>query len=229
MAEAVNKPGAQAGQEGGEAAAKRDWDRRTNMLALLLMALATLGSSWSGYQAALWDGIQTFLLMDAASQSRDADEKALTANGQRAIDGALFVEYARDLYTGRGPLAEFFLARMRPELQHAIQAWIATQPLKNPNAPATPFVMPQYRLRVDDEARESAAKSDATYKQARKANLNSDTYMLLGVLFTASLFLAGLIGGFTEKTMRRMVLILSLVALLMALVVMAGLPIAHRG
>ncbi len=59
------------------------------MLALLLMALATLGSSWSGYQAALWDGIQTFLLMDAASQSRDADEKALTANGQRAVDGAL--------------------------------------------------------------------------------------------------------------------------------------------
>jgi len=228
MAEAVNKPGAQAGQ-GGQAAGTRDWDRRTNMLALLLMALATLGSSWSGYQAALWDGIQTFLLMDAASQSRDADEKALTANGQRAVDGALFVEYARDLYEGRGLLAEFFLARMRPELQQAIQAWMATQPLKNPNAPATPFVMPQYRLRVDDEARESAAKSDATYEQARKANLTSDTYMLLGVLFTASLFLAGLIAGFSEKTMRRMVLILSFAALLMAAVVMVGLPIAHRG
>ncbi len=106
---------------------------------------------------------------------------------------------------------------------------MATQPLKNPNAPATPFVMPQYRLRVDDEARESAAKSDATYKQARKANLTSDTYMLLGVLFTASLFLAGLIAGFSEKTMRRMVLILSFAALLMAAVVMVGLPIAHRG
>jgi hypothetical protein len=143
--------------------------------------------------------------------------------------GALFVEYVRDLYEGKGHLAEFFLARMRPELQQAIQAWTATQPLKNPNAPATPFAMPQYRLRIDDEARESAAKSDATYNQARKANLNSDTYALLGVIFTASLFLAGLIGGFREKTMRRMILILSLAALLMAAAVMATLPIGHRG
>jgi hypothetical protein len=228
MAEAVNNAGGSAGQA-GQAAGTRDWDRRTNTLALLLMALATLGSSWSSYQAALWDGIQTFLLMDAASQSRDADEKALTANGQRAVDGALFVEYARDLSGGQALLAEFFLARMRPELQQAIQAWMATEPLKNPNAPATPFVMPQYRLRVDDEARESAAKSDATYKKAREANLTSDSYTLLGVLFTASLFLAGLIAGFREKRMRRMVLILSSTALLIAAVAMAGLPIAHRG
>lgn len=215
--------------QGGEAVSATGWDRRTNTLALLLMALATLGSSWSGYQASLWDGIQTFQLMDAASQSREADEKALTANGQRAVDGALFVEYAKDLYEGRKQVAEFFLARMRPELQKAIQAWMATHPLKNPNAPPTPFVMPQYRLQVDEEARELAAKSDATYMQARKANLNSDTYTLLVVLFTASLFLAGLVGGFKDKIMRRMILILSFAVLLVAAVGMGLLPIAHRG
>jgi hypothetical protein len=228
MAEAVNKSGIQAGQE-GQAAGTRDWDRRTNMLALLLMAVATLGSSWSGYQATLWDGIQAFLMMDATGQSRDANEKALTANGQRAMDGAMFVEYSRDLYEGRELLAEFFLARMRPELQQAIQAWLATHPLKNPNAPPTPFAMPQYRLRLDDEARESAAKYDATYKEARRANLTSDTYALLGVLFTASLFLAGLVSGFDDKLIRRMILGLSFAVLLLAAVAMAPLSIAHRG
>jgi hypothetical protein len=47
--------------------AARFWSskKRTNIIALLLMALATLGSSWSGFQASLWDGTQTFQLAEA--------------------------------------------------------------------------------------------------------------------------------------------------------------------
>ena len=32
------------------------------------------------------------------------------------------------------------------EFKPAVDAWIATRPLKNPNAPPTPFAMPQYKL-----------------------------------------------------------------------------------
>lgn len=197
------------------------------MLALLLMALATFGSSWSAYQSSLWNGKQLFRLTDAAALSRAADEKAITANQLRSVEASLFVEYARDLYEGRTELSDFFLARMRPEMREAIQAWVATRPIKNPHAPSTPFVMPQYRVQIDDQARELDAKSSATYEQAHKANRTSDTYTLLSVLYTSALFLAGLISGFEQKLMRRMVLALSFSVLLVALAITVQQPITH--
>ncbi len=228
MTDAANISEGVADQESKTSGAG-NWDRRSNLFSLLLMALATLGSAWSGYQSSLWDGIQTFLLMDAAGLSRESNEKAMIASQQRALDAALFVEYSRDFYEGKTRLAEFFLTRSRPELRQAIQAWMATQPAKNPNAPPTPFLMPQYRLAADEEARELDSKSNAAYDRARKANLNTDTFSLLGVLFTASLFLAGLVSGFADRRTRRAILILSFSVLLTATVVLMSLPIAHRG
>jgi hypothetical protein len=199
------------------------------MLAVLLMALATLGSSWSAYQSSLWNGVQTFLLMDAATQSRAADRKSLTSNQLRTIEAALFVEFARDMYEGKTDLSNFLLGRMRPEMRDAVLAWIATQPMKNPQAPSTPFVMPQYRSKIDDEVRELEVKSGALYNEAQKANRTSDTYAMAGVLFTAALFLAGLVSGFDHKLVRRIMLVMSLSMVAIAFLVMVGLPVAHPG
>jgi hypothetical protein len=221
-----NKTDAAAAREAGKWA---HWDYRTNMLAVLLMALATLGSSWSAYQSSLWNGVQTFLLMDAATQSRAADKKSLTSNQLRTIEAALFVEFARDMYEGKTELSNFLLGRMRPEMREAVLAWIATQPMKNPQAPSTPFVMPQYRSKIDDEVRELEAKSAAMYNDAQKANRTSDTYATAGVLFTAALFLAGLVSGFDHKRARRIMLAMSLSMVIIAFLVVVGLPVAHPG
>src|SRR5262252_9050613 len=113
--------------QNGEAAG---WRRRSNRIALMLMALATLGSAWSSYQASLWNGIQTFLLSDASRLSREAHEKAMMASQQRSLDAALFVQFARDYYSGKTDFAQFFLERSRPELREAIKAWVATKPAK---------------------------------------------------------------------------------------------------
>jgi hypothetical protein len=206
-----------------------NWDSRTNMIAVVLMALATLGSSWSAYQSSLWDGIQIFHLNDAAKLSREAGAKATIAGQQRSLDTALFVQCARDFYEGRWPQVQFVLARMRPDFRQAVEAWLATQPGKNPNAPSTPFVMPQYRQPLDDEVSQLEKKSGEVYSQARYANLTSDTYTLLGVIYTSALFLSGLISGFDQKQARRALLALSVLMLVSALTIMVGQPIAHRG
>jgi hypothetical protein len=228
MAEAMKQPDASAGPE---KKAKPPWDRdrRTNMVALLLMALATLGSSWNAFQASLWNGKQTFCLMDAVSFAREADERAVTANQLRSVEASLFVEYSRDLYEGKTELSDFMLARMRPEMREAIKAWIGTKPLTNSKAPVSPFVMPEYRVEIDDQARELQDKSSAAYDEAQKANRTSDSYTLLGVLCTSALFLAGLVSGFQEKLMRRLVLVLSLVTLVTVAAMMLRLPVAHIG
>ena len=49
-------------------------------------------------------------------------------------------------------LADFYFKRFRDEFQPAVNAWVATRPLKNPDAPLTPFAMPQYKLAAQAEA-----------------------------------------------------------------------------
>src|SRR5262249_25660283 len=161
--------------------------------------------------------------------SRQANEKATEANQQRAVDAEVFIQFLRDYVSGKPELGKFFLARARPEFRQAIEAWQGTQPVKNPNAPATPFVMPQNRVPGEAEARELNAKSGAAYNRARAVKLDSDKYALLGVLFTTSLFLAGLVSGFDDKRTRQAILLLSLVVLLTAAAGMLRLPVAHLG
>jgi hypothetical protein len=203
-------------------------NKRSARLALTVMALATLGSSWCGYQASLWNGIQTFHLADAFTLARQADLKSTTANQIRALDAALFLEYTRELQQNTKG-SQFLLARMRPELREAIKAWSATQPLKNPNAPTTPFVMPQYRVKPEGEAQQLSARSTDSRQAAQTANMNSDTYSLLTVLYTAALFLSGLVSGFEDRRVRQIVLAFSMIMIVIATLFLLRLPMAHRG
>jgi hypothetical protein len=72
-------------------------------------------------------------------------------------------------------------------------------------------------LEDDRSASEQDALSAAKRDQAQKANMNSDTYTMLTVLFTVGLFLAGLITGFDEAHKRWIVVLFSLLNILLQL------------
>ncbi len=227
MAETVADAGTNVAAAKDSANARWKW--KTSTLGLILMGLATIGSSWCGYQSNLWEGIQTFKLTDAAAFSRNADELAIQATQQRAIDGSLFVEYARDIYDGKTELSVFILDRMRPELQKAIKAWMLTHPRKNPNAPSSPFVMPEYQVKADAEAAELNARSSAAHDQAQEANKTGDTYTLLTVLYATALFLAGLVSTIDERRARLVTLIMGGAVFMIASFVLLRLPVAQLG
>lgn len=205
------------------------WKRRTSTLGLILMGLATVGSSWCGFQSSLWDGIQTFKLMDAAAYSRDAEERAINATQQRAMDGALFVEFVRDISDNKIELSKFILARMRPELRSAVQAWMLTKPRTNPDAPTTPFVMQEYKVKADAESADLNARSRSAHDNARAANQTSDTYTMLTVLYATALFLAGLVSTIDERRPRLVTLIMGAVVFAIASAALLRLPVAHIG
>ena len=95
---------------------------------------------------------------------------------------------------GNAELAGFYEQRFREEFQTAFDAWQATQPLTNPDAPLTPFALREYKLADADRAarlnREAGVRSDA----ASVANKQADEYMLAVVLFATALFFAGISG-----------------------------------
>jgi hypothetical protein len=203
--------------------------RYAQTVALLLMAMATLGSSWCSYQAGLWSGIQTFKLADSTKMSRLASEGRMIAGQQRNLDEALFVEYARAVGENNETLAKFFRGRLRPEFQPAVTAWLSTHPLRNKTAPSSPFEMPEYHSKANELAQENQMSANTLHDEAQKANRTGDTYTLLTVLFTTSLFSAGLITGFHTVAKQWLTAALSFVFILLAGSILMTLPVAHVG
>jgi hypothetical protein len=219
----------QVTKNGEKSARNERLERFAQTMALILMAVATLGSSWCGYQAGLWSGIQTFKLADSTKMSRLASEGRITATQERNLDEGLFVEYAQAVGENNVTLSKFLRGRLRPECQPAVDAWLATRPLHNKSAPRSPFDMPEYRSRANEEAKENQGVADALHGEAQKANHTGDIYTLLTVLFTSSLFSAGLVTGFHSATKQWLAATLSLVIILLAASILLTLNVAHPG
>ena len=125
----------------------------SEVIATVLLALAAVATAWSGYQATRWNGEQT---KAASPYERDPDRRRAAqglAEAQKEVDVATFIQWV-DAYAHRETeLTTFYERRFRAEFKPAFDAWLATRPLTNPNAPLTPFVMPQYRLAAEEGGR----------------------------------------------------------------------------
>ena len=99
-------------------------------------------------------------------------------------------------------LADFYFKRFRKEFRPAVDAWIATRPLKNPNAPLTPFAMPQYKLAARAESERLDAEAEVYAAQARRNIQRASNYVLGVVLFASALFFAGMSTKLTSPRLR---------------------------
>ena len=118
----------------------------------LLLVVAALGTSWSSYQATRWNGEQAA----AASRTSAVRISAARAQGlsqaQTQVDVATFIAWANANRQGDRDLAAFYVDRFRDEFKPAFEAWRATRPFTNPDAPPTPFAMPEYQLTAQTDA-----------------------------------------------------------------------------
>ena len=59
----------------------------------VILAIATLAVAWCSYQAALWNGIQTFCLADSNKYGRLAQQNAIQAGQKIAMDEAVMITF----------------------------------------------------------------------------------------------------------------------------------------
>jgi hypothetical protein len=78
------------------------------------------------------------------------------------------------------------------EFQPAFHAWVATRLRTNPDAPLSPFDMPQYKLAATAQADDLEAQATAASEHVGTFIQRADNYSLAVVLFAASLFFAGI-------------------------------------
>jgi hypothetical protein len=167
----------------------RNWQE---LLVTALLVVAALGTSWSSYQATRWNGEQAA----AAGRTNAIRIEAARAQGlgqaQTQVDVATFIAWADADRSGSKKLAAFYLDRFRDEFRPAYDAWIATEPFTNPEAPPTPFAMETYQVASRDEAKRLDTAAEASAAEVRLDIQRSSNYVLTVVLYAVVLFFAGM-------------------------------------
>jgi len=195
-----------------------------DLLSTVLLAAAAVATAWATYQAAHWRSEQGLAGNRSTAARVQANRAAGIANRQIVIDVETFTQWANAYATGDTKLADFYFHRFRDEFRPAVNAWIATKPLKNPQAPLTPFAMQQYRsaalVEADRLEATGAAESKVSQANVRKA----DRYTLCVVLFAMALFFAGISTRLRTVGTRAAVLAMGWVLLVVTLAWMVTFP-----
>jgi hypothetical protein len=200
-------------------------DRWIEFLSAAILALAVIGTAWCGYQAARWGGKQVESFIEALAAQQNSIQKANQAVLMQSLHVDLFVEWASAVSQEDQKLADFLFERFPPELKGATDAWLTLEPETNPNAPPSPLAMPEYILEQSEESEKLSIMADEFFKQATHANLISDNYVLLTVIFASVLFFGGISGKFQTRVIDISMLILAFVLFTVGVVVILRYPV----
>jgi hypothetical protein len=200
-------------------------EKRFEIVATVLLALTALATAWSGYQASLWDGIQSSNYTQASALRTRASQKLTEANQFRLGDLSVFENFIDATLDGDTELANFYRQRFRDEFEPAYEAWSALDPLTNPESPPSPLAMPEYQLADDQEAADLTARAEAKFKEGEDANNFSDTYTAATLFFAAALFFAAISERFSYQRARATLLGLAVVGLIAGTTVMLTQPV----
>lgn len=200
-------------------------DRWTEILSAILLGLVTIATAWSGYQSARWGGVQSTRYSEASAMRVESTRASAQAGQQTQIDVALFSNWLNAYAADNQPLADFYRERFRAEFKPAFEAWLATDPANDPQAPPSPFSMPEYQLAASQQAQELEQQASAIFEEGKAANQQSDDYILNAVILASVLFLAGIAPRFDWLPVRIAVIVVALVFLGVGLYNIATYPI----
>jgi hypothetical protein len=196
------------------------------ILSAAILALATIATAWCAYQSARWSGLMT-ISFAKSNTARTQSTKALTAGGQLIqVDVGLFLEYVNAVIDEKLELADFVKDRwFSAELSAATDAWLATDPIENPDSPKSPFAMPEYQSRGLELSQSYDTLADSYREDALNDNQRSDNYVLLAVFFASVLFFAGMCTKFKQRWLQITLLMFAITILCIGIGILLTFPI----
>jgi hypothetical protein len=225
MPEGLTAP--EVGKEIGHHARHSSREQRDRILSIaeaVLLSLVALLAGWSGYAAAKWSTESRVALAEALTAQTQANRANLEALSLRNFDSSTFEAWFAAYTAGSERAMAVAERRFRPEFRVAFDAWRATSPESNPQAPPGPSYMPQYRqpelaraVRLDREA-------DAAFARGVEAGERSDDYVRTTVFLATVLFLVGISTQFPLRGVRYGLVAVGAVLLVFSVVQLAQLP-----
>ncbi len=175
----------------------------------LVLAIVAIATAWSGYQAALWNGYQAELYGQASKLRVEAEGTTTSANQLRLYISSTAVEWLKAEAHGDKKLADLFERRIFPEFRPAFEAWKKTDPVNNPNAPAGPQWMTEYRNSKAEEAAKLNDQATEAFEQGNQARQHSDEYVRVTVTLATVLLLIAINQRFKIRSVRSGLLVIA--------------------
>ncbi|WP_421733059.1 hypothetical protein [Cellulomonas sp.] len=213
------------------------WHRHLELVATILLAVATVTTAWSAFQSSKWGGYSTASYSAATADRTLSNRSATLAGQQTIIDVTLFTDWLAAVNEEQGQVlppsyvpdpttySGFLYARFRPEFRPALHAWLAEDPATDPEAPPSPFAMDEYVLAAAQESQRLESSADASATIAREANQRKDNYVLATVMCASVLFFCGIGGKLSSVRSRTAMIVLAGVILLATVGVLATYPV----
>jgi hypothetical protein len=198
--------------------------RRITIIEAILLATVALMAAWSGFAAAKWSTESRLDLSRSSRLRTEASELDLAAMENRTFDALTFNAWFTAFMNEDEPDQALAERRFREEFVPAFDAWIATDPLNNPDAPKGPTYMDEYVEPEKELAAEKRAQADEAYTEGAESGTTADDYVRITVLLASVLFLVGISGHFRIHGARVGLITVSVAVLLYAAVLLVLAP-----
>jgi hypothetical protein len=199
-------------------------NRLSEMIAVLLLGVATIGTAWCGYQASRWNQDQGDISREGSDLRVEANRQFGLATQTIVYDANLVAQYAKAVVDGDTQLQEFYRTTLfRRDFLPVIERW--QQAIQQGNTPPNLLEDRDYVDTQLADYQATQAKAEAKDVEAKEAGKNGDDYVLVTVLFAASLFFAGVTTSFKLQAARLVLLMLAAVLIAYCLSKIATLPV----
>jgi hypothetical protein len=202
-------------------------DRRISIIEAALLAIVALTAAWSGYASAKWSTESRLDIAKASTARNGGNAADLEALQLRVGDALTFNAWFSAHVAGNTNEEAVAIRRMRPVFQNAFHAWFATDPDHNPNAPAGPLAMPQYKQPEAAKAKLLTAEGAKLFAQGSEEGQHGDDYVRITVYLATVLFLVGISTQFPIRAARYTLIVLGVGILAFSATQLLALPAPH--
>ncbi len=199
-------------------------ERTLSIVEALMLSFVAVLAAYSGYAAAKWGTESSVSLAKASAARTKANRADLEALQIRTLDSVSFNAWFSAFSTGNANAQRLAVKRLRPGYRPAFNAWLATDPAHNPNAPPGPSYMPQYVIPQAQIATREDNTADASFARGTAAGATGDKYVRDTVFLATVLFLVGISSHFPVRQARYGLIGIGALILVFSVIQLAELP-----
>jgi hypothetical protein len=200
--------------------------RIIEVLTVVLLAVATIGSAWCAYQVSRWNGVDTDRARESAVLRIDASRSFALATQKFSYDAAAVARYAEAFRADDTEMMTFLRTTLvRPEFLPLLDEWEALV-VSGEGLPGNLFEDEEYIDSLFAEATALDEASVAATAEADEAGQTADDYVVTTLFMASALFFAGVTASFTSRGVRMVLISLSVVVLAVAGTRLLQFPVA---
>ena len=199
--------------------------RFIEVITVLFLGLATVGSAWSAYQVSQWNGVETDAARASAVFRIDSSKEYALATQKVAYDSASVSQYAQAVSTDNVKLQRFIRETLvRPDFLPILDSWKAQTDAGQ--LPTNLLQDQDYLGALLAPSKDLDAKALAASVRSEEAGDNADGYIRLTLFFASALFFAGITASFNTRFTKVFLLSAAGITLVVAGALLASYPVA---